>query len=439
MHGIGSGVACRRTHAPAGAKAAGRFTPLKAAAFIVGLLLGPVSAPAPAEVTPGETPRIDHGARPPEETVTWRLEERWRIGGDEEEVIIGSVRDAAVDQAGNLYLLDGRLAQVLVYSPEGELLRTLGREGEGPGEFRMPLDLELFPDGRIGVCQPMPGKIVFLDRAGNPAGSLEAGGSDPTAGGIGFFDEIQARGDHLVVAGRQLKRSGQGFDRRRYLAALDPQGQESVRFLDESAPDRIVSGRYVEREEYFVTDGGWAMGPDGRVYAAPERDRYAIHVYEPDGTPARVVTREFRPWKRTAEEKGRVGEGLLVMVNGRRVEIEAEAEDHDPCIVGMHVAPDGELWVLNSRSTRDQPEGIFQTYDVFASDGRFVRQVALACPGDPQQDRLFPLDGRRMLLVPNAREADRLGPGRDAAEAADEEPASLQVICYEVAGTGPGD
>ena len=46
-----------------------------------------------------------------------------------------------VDGGGNLWIADRRLNHVLVVSPDGEVLRTVGRNGEGPGEFRAPRGL----------------------------------------------------------------------------------------------------------------------------------------------------------------------------------------------------------------------------------------------------------------------------------------------------------
>ena len=43
-----------------------------------------------------------------------------------------------VDAEGNVWIVDRRLAQVLVVDPEGAVLRTFGRAGGGPGEFRFP-------------------------------------------------------------------------------------------------------------------------------------------------------------------------------------------------------------------------------------------------------------------------------------------------------------
>jgi hypothetical protein len=49
-----------------------------------------------------------------------------------------SVQTIAVDGAGRLYVADSRPAAVKVFSPDGTLLRVIGRQGGGPGEYRNP-------------------------------------------------------------------------------------------------------------------------------------------------------------------------------------------------------------------------------------------------------------------------------------------------------------
>lgn len=65
------------------------------------------------------------------------LEELWRIGGaaDEEArgLFFGAVTETVADPAGNVYVLDTQMMHVVVVSPEGAIVDTLGREGEGPG------------------------------------------------------------------------------------------------------------------------------------------------------------------------------------------------------------------------------------------------------------------------------------------------------------------
>jgi 6-bladed beta-propeller protein len=50
---------------------------------------------------------------------------------------LGQPQSIAVDAEGRIYVVDSKPAVIKVFSPSGELIRTIGREGEGPGEFRV--------------------------------------------------------------------------------------------------------------------------------------------------------------------------------------------------------------------------------------------------------------------------------------------------------------
>ena len=55
------------------------------------------------------------------------------------------------DGSGNLYILDFGAPQVVVTDTLGRLVRTVGRAGEGPGEFGFPFKLVVWRDGRFAV------------------------------------------------------------------------------------------------------------------------------------------------------------------------------------------------------------------------------------------------------------------------------------------------
>lgn len=62
--------------------------------------------------------------------------------------------DVQVDSEGNICVVDRELARVQVFSPEGQLLRTLGKEGSSPRDFKSPFRLAVNP-GRdlVGVLE----------------------------------------------------------------------------------------------------------------------------------------------------------------------------------------------------------------------------------------------------------------------------------------------
>ena len=68
----------------------------------------------------------------------WRLVEELKLGnvmGDGPEGF-GDIQDIAVDPTGRIYVLDVASEEVRVFGGDGAYLRTMAREGEGPGETR---------------------------------------------------------------------------------------------------------------------------------------------------------------------------------------------------------------------------------------------------------------------------------------------------------------
>jgi hypothetical protein len=80
------------------------------------------------------------------------LEENLRIGGDPtaESYYFPKWASVRPDDKGNLYVADVGNARVQMYDPEGKFVRTIGRRGQGPGEYMTPLQV-FFDGGNIYV------------------------------------------------------------------------------------------------------------------------------------------------------------------------------------------------------------------------------------------------------------------------------------------------
>jgi hypothetical protein len=398
---------------------------------------GPAVGLAAEEILVDGVPHVRNGAEPAAGVEILQLQELWRAGGDDDEVFFGVITDVIVDDAGQYYLLDAQLGQVHVFSAEGKFLRTLSREGDGPGEVRRPREIVFMPDGTLGLAQMFPGKIVQIDRDGTPAGSWIPGGDKPGEGGFRVLRNVRYRGGNFVVCAGGMSQTDDGFTRTTYLASCNPDGSEKHRYLEQVQHPDFGNPRFNELEEYFPQNNAWALGPDGRLYTAAERDKYAIHVTTPDGILERVIEREFKPWKRSQQDKDRVLDGVVMIINNERVVPDAKIEDHDPCVVSIRVMDDGSIWALNSLGNREQPDGILQTYDVFDPQGQLVKQVAVACEGDGREDELHILGNGRYVLVRGLFDAFQSmygGSGSEDGDANMAAAAPLEVICFGAEG-----
>lgn len=410
------------------------MTALRLAAVIVlSALLTPAGPAAQAAPAAFNLP----AAAPAQRAVD--LKEAWRLGGDDDEdVLLGMVTGGVLGPDGNVYLVDRQMAQVLVIAPDGSLVRTLGRQGEGPGEFNNPHGLFFLPDGRLAVIQGFPSRVTTLKPDGTPAGEIRVGG-EAAEGGFNFMRELRPAGGKLVgVRGRGTFNQETGKSTQvTTMSVMDLAGKDVVKLFERTRENDLQRRVFDEAAEFSELNT-WNVSPDGIVYSVPERDAWVINARGLDGTVRATFRRPFTPRKRSAEEKTELTDGMVVIVNDRRQAIESKALDTAPAIERISVATDGRLFVTNCLQSREQlPAGVAARYDVVTPDGRFIEELSLRVPGfDNRQDVVLFLDGKTFLVVRNfdqAREASMAGlggGGEPEDSSAEAEP--LEVVCYRL-------
>ena len=90
--------------------------------------------------------------------LTAEFEEVYRVGGlnaptwaQFSDRWFGRALPMGFDAAGNLHVLDPEASQLVVIDSRGDLVRIVGRKGEGPGEFIRAIELGVWRDGRFVV------------------------------------------------------------------------------------------------------------------------------------------------------------------------------------------------------------------------------------------------------------------------------------------------
>ena len=206
----------------------------------------------------------------------------------------GDVSDASLLPDGRVAVADRQARSITIFDPAGGVSETVGREGEGPGEFLDPIGIAV-ADGTMFVWDWDQSRVTGFDLATNEVGTTRLGGfANPTH----HFGEVK-RG--FVVGSIQfpdgLPESGSWTNDLGVLRWDTVQAS-----LDTLFAFQFRSSEWVDQEtrmsgsRTFSPRGTFAAG-DGRVYWA-EGGPALVHTWD-DGVTGTIEwswpTREVMP------------------------------------------------------------------------------------------------------------------------------------------------
>lgn len=212
----------------------------------------------------------------------------------------GSIASLAFDADGTLFILDEAAGHVVAIDPSGGHLRTISRQGEGPGELARPAGLALFPDGRLGVMDFAKSGLQVFSRDGEFLDALRFAAGEGVPG-----TPFHVLPDHSLVTSEVFRRtvsdgSGEGRPIMRFRA--DGSGE----LLHSAWPGPPLDDTRVEDGQsggvYFQLRPIRAFPPplevgvlrDGRIVVA-DSVGYRIKLLARDGATGEDVTTLERP------------------------------------------------------------------------------------------------------------------------------------------------
>jgi DNA-binding beta-propeller fold protein YncE len=71
-----------------------------------------------------------------------------------------------------IYIVDKGLHSVLVFDYQGNYLQSIGREGQGPGEFSGPTGIYVLNDSRLAIADNQNNRIQIFDATGQLLSSI---------------------------------------------------------------------------------------------------------------------------------------------------------------------------------------------------------------------------------------------------------------------------
>lgn len=376
-------------------------------------LVGPVLLP------------VLHGQDRP---LAWDLPEVWRAGGLDapEWALFAWPDEMGFDAEGNLYVTDSEANHIIKIDADGRLVTTIGRPGEGPGEFVSLYKVLVWPGGSFMANDG--GRDVFhlFDADGNFQRMVRWRAVTGTIS-LDFNSTRTMRpgpGPEIIYA--------QGTDRgltRLYGALADRIGSEKVEEADERTIESLsLDGDLVRSETlleawrpphletpaaeidvgntesmygaladapHFEPELRWDVLPGGAI-AYADSSTYRVRNVR-DGTILNTLTRPIAPQPVTRAIESRVREELLRELDEEDDEepdveftgvsgIDLAAIDREvaaaarksieemkfypeiPVIAEVRGSADGFVWVRRQDAVNDDDHG---PIDVFDPDGNY--------------------------------------------------------------------
>ena len=364
------------------------------------------------------------------------FEEVYRVGGVNapEWAFFQGSEPVGFDGAGNLYVLDTQASQVVVIDPQGGLVRTVGRKGEGPGEFNLVGGFWVWRDGGFVVRDAGHGAYQVF----GPTGEFErfvrmGGGASPLAMVSGMRTALRPdpAGGALIaqgmpsfmgafsgvfeaMAGEDVEAPEPGVDDRG-LERLDLTGdvvsttpilqawrvpredtQKELSIEDLADPSSLI-GMIGDQIRYFEPPFFWDVLPDGTI-AYSDSTTYAIKLVKPGGPVVDVLRRPFSPiavtdrirretidWAlREFEEADDDPEAAFIfdsenpVMKGILEALRKQVEEQEfypeiPVVTGLRASWDGALWI---RRVGEEPWDDEGPIDVFGANREYVGTYA---------------------------------------------------------------
>jgi hypothetical protein len=292
-----------------------------------------------------------------------KLEEELGLGReDDPNAAFSDVGGLEVDEAGNIYVLESRNCRVQVFDKNGKYLRTIGRKGQGPGEFEAAVRFFLSPSGLAVFGRR---RLSYFDRDGDflrsttfkgefaPGALFETGKS----AAIAFTYDPQRYSYEVVIAGAEgsLEKTIEKFVPPKHTATLKgaPLGYFNI---------------HVPR--LFLNP----IGPQAAVYGFAAA--YKLKIIDPEGRTTKVILKNEAPESYTKKEKEDV---LAAEAEGNSLpkgEIEKVYvfPEHKALFHGLFADDRGFIYVQRTPFAKKRLDW---TFDVFDSEGRYIHRIVM--------------------------------------------------------------
>jgi hypothetical protein len=327
----------------------------------------------------GEVRVVKNPADPLYGDIHLDLEEEISIGNENDEnYMFNGVTDVATDSQGNIYVLDRMNFRVQKFDHNGQYLQTIGKKGQGPGEFERPARLFLDTQDNIYVTDGGPRIEGRMIKIFNSSGE--------------FVQVIRLESPisdfHVDSEGNILANVAQRVERGTIKAVVKMNSEgKMIKKIAEFSDVKTVRKRSSERTARFRVSHFYtprlSFSPiDGQTFSYAYSTEYQVFVIDKDGKLLLKIQKNEVPHSISQSEKKYIIEQLEESISRSGAKW-PEGVLEEACnfpqtrpFFWWAVADDMQrLFIWRVKSVLDESEE--REFDVFNKEGYFIYRAKI--------------------------------------------------------------
>lgn len=275
-----------------------------------------------------------------------------------EEQMFQSINTLDVDGDGNMYILDEQAGNIKIFDSSGNFQKAIGRKGQGPGEFGLPISLFLTRQNQIIVNDMGQRKIQFFDKEGNYLKEFSIAEKF-----LFFGPMVAASGD--LIASQTIPQEKPVTVLKKFNPGFEP----TLTYASIPLDTPPVVNIFVARS---LTSLRWTLTYDDEIiWGDIKNPEYEIYFLRVDGTLKKTIKRDYDPIPITADDRDRLMEETFGD-NPARDQWDVRFPENYPPFSGFSFDDSGHLFV--ERYEKEKNENGNQ-YDIFDAEGRYIAQT----------------------------------------------------------------
>ena len=210
--------------------------------------------------------------------VRYQLEEELSIGEEEvdENYMFYEPQSVEASEDGSIYVLDGRDICIKVYDRQGKYQRSIGRQGQGPGEFSSGyLYFDICPYGKLYITDCRDSCVIIMDKDGSFIQSFRLPG-------ILYVEMKTDKNNSIYLERRFTDEEARKVSIHRY----NSNGDEILNYGTFKIVQPTIRKRTKTRTTTITSRIAattvWTVDQEGKLYVG-FGDKYQISVYNPNG------------------------------------------------------------------------------------------------------------------------------------------------------------